>query len=604
MDFVVLAKAVPNAEELRFDPVRRTVVREGAELLINPFDQRAVRVALELRRPGETVSVLSLGPPGARAALGDLKRLGVDQVLLLSDPAFAGSDTLATARALSAGLARVGHEVVLTGARSTDSETGEVGAEVAALLDRPVLSEARSIVRDPTGPGFAITVDTPVGWARYRLRVPFVVSVGEKIAKPLKLPPTAEGYDPAAAVPLLSRSELALDARLVGALGSPTVVGPVEEVAPLRSPQLFSEGNAEERVRAAAMAIAPLLAAPSPPAPRFRPRPSPLEEGREVLVLVSNAEGDLEGEALAVVAEIRRSLPGHWPSAVWVGPPPSEAATFRLERAGLLAGYYVPTADPRADSRVVARGVETVLTARPSAAAAVFLSDPFGREVAGQVAAHRSLGLVGDSVAVAEDPAVGLVWSKPSFGGRTLARIHSRTRPGLATVRPGTFAPPELLTDDEGFGWRTLPAVALRSAVEPVAEGRETDGLAAIARREVLVVVGMGVGGPDGVERVRQAIGPWGAGLVATRRVVDAGWLPRQLQVGLTGHQLAPRLAVLLGVSGSPHHMIGWRRAGAVLAVNSDPAAPVLRDVSVGIVGRVEEVLPPLVAALAPRLGR
>ncbi len=114
----------------------------------------------------------------------------------------------------------------------------------------------------------------------------------------------------------------------------------------------------------------------------------------------------------------------------------------------------------------------------------------------------------------------------------------------------------------------------------------------------------MGVGGPEGIARVRALVAPWNAGLVATRRVVDAGWMPRQLQVGLTGRQLAPRLAVLLGVSGSPNHMVGWRRAPALLAVNGDPEAPVFRDVSVGVVGPLESVLPPLVAGLTPLLGR
>jgi electron transfer flavoprotein alpha subunit len=80
--------------------------------------------------------------------------------------------------------------------------------------------------------------------------------------------------------------------------------------------------------------------------------------------------------------------------------------------------------------------------------------------------------------------------------------------------------------------------------------------------------------------------------------------VPRQFQVGLTGRSLAPRLGVLLGVGGATNHLVGWKRARTLLAVNRDPNAPVFRDVDVGIVGTLEEVVPLLGDALAPLLGR
>jgi len=91
--------------------------------------------------------------------------------------------------------------------------------------------------------------------------------------------------------------------------------------------------------------------------------------------------------------------------------------------------------------------------------------------------------------------------------------------------------------------------------------------------------------------------------LVGTRRVVDAGWLPVRRQVGLTGRALAPRLAVLLGVRGAANHMVGWARAGTILAVNRDAAAPVFGEADVGIVGAIDEVVPELAEPLAQALG-
>lgn len=604
MDFAVLVKAVPRSDPIRYDPSVRRVVREGDPLVLNPFDQRAIRVALELRRPGEAVSVLSMGPPAAEGPLREARAMGVDRVIWLSDPALVGSDTLVTARTLSKLLSRVGHDVILGGARTTDSETGQVGPEVAALRDVPMLSEARSVRRRADGASFEVTVDTPSGWASYRVVAPFLLTVGEKITKPLKVGPETIAAVPGSVLERVTVQGLGVDPLTVGVPGSPTFVAKIEEATPARTPLVFAEGSPLDRVRSAVAALTPRLE-------QYReveagiPEPPPtLPEEMEVLVLVTDPLGELDPSALGPIAEVRRSLPGRWPSAVWVGrSPPSESGTFRLEAVGALGGYYVPTTEARPDPGGAALAFEAVLSARPRAVAAIALSDPFGREVAGRLAARRGLGLTGDAIGMGPDGEGGIAWAKPSFGGRILATIRCRTRPGLATVRPGAFAVPERPPPGGGFGWKALPPVRTRSLLEPLADGQETTGFAELSRHDVVVAVGMGVGGPEGIDHVRRLIHRWRAGLVATRRVVDQGWVPRQLQVGLTGHALAPRLGILLGVSGSLNHMYGWQRASVLLAVNLDPDAPVFRAVDVGIVGRVDELLPPLVEALAPLLG-
>jgi len=602
MDCVVLAKAVPRTEGLRFDPVRGRMVRDEVELVLNPFDQRAVRVALELRRPGESVTVVSLGPEEASAAVRETRALGVDHAVLLSDPAFAGSDTLATARVLARVVSERPHDLVLGGSWTTDSETGQVGPEVAELLDMGLLAEARAIRRDAEGGGLEVTVDTPQGWATYRARLPLVITVGEKIAKPLH--PTAEALagltEPA--VEVRSAEGVGLDPSLLGTSGSPTVVGRVDSFEPTRSPQVFLGGSATRRVRDALAALSHVIGQP-------RPGPGPLPppmigrpESAEILVVATGPAGELEPAGLGLVSEVRRALPSYWPSVLWVGQPPTEAATFRLDLAVALRGYCASSDEGRVDPRTIAASLGALLDTRPSVAAVLVLSDAFGREVAGRVAARRGLGLVGDATGMHSDPMHDLVWSKPSFAGRAVAQIFTTKRPAIATLRPGTFAPAPESRRGEGFGWKALPSVRGSNKFELLAEGIEGPETSDLERRDVLVAVGMGVGGPEGIERLRPVLARWNAGLVATRRVVDAGWVPRTRQLGLTGRALAPRLAVLLGVSGSANHMVGWRRAGAILAVNRDPNALVFREADVGIVGELEELLPPLTESLAQLL--
>jgi electron transfer flavoprotein alpha subunit len=102
---------------------------------------------------------------------------------------------------------------------------------------------------------------------------------------------------------------------------------------------------------------------------------------------------------------------------------------------------------------------------------------------------------------------------------------------------------------------------------------------------EVVVGIGMGVGGPDGIERVKDLARALNAPVCATRRVTDEGWMPRQLQVGLTGKTIEPRLYFAIGISGAPNHLIGIKRAGTVVAINEDPDASIFERADIGLVG-------------------
>jgi electron transfer flavoprotein alpha subunit len=603
MEWAVLVKAVPALDTLEFDPAARTVLREDRPLFLNPFDQRALRVALELRRPGERVTVLSLGPRGALVPLREAKAVGADRVVLLSDRAFAGSDSLATVTALATALALIRPEVVLAGAWTTDSETGQVGPELASFLGWPVRTEARSI-RRLDGPGsFEVEVETATGVARYRGTTPMVLTVGEKIAKPLKSSPEAVRAVDARSIAVWSAADLGLDPRRVGASGSPTLVGGVALAAPTRTPVRFDRGTVADRVQGAVEALASRLAKPTPP-PSPLPSPPPrLAAGRESLVLVTGPSGTLDPATLGILLALRRKFPDGWPSALWIGRAPAEADRALLARAGALAGYLVRTSDRPVDPVSAAEVAEELLIRRPELAVAAFLADPFGRVAAGWLAGRRRLGLVGDAIDLSAGAAGEISWSKPSFGGRTVAEIRCRTHPNLVTFRPGPFVPPEA-RGPGGFGWTELAIPVPPSRWAYLGETSEVDALGGLDGSDVVVAVGMGVGGPEGIARLRPTLERWGAGLAATRKVVDAGWVPRQLQVGLTGRSLAPRLAVLLGISGAVNHAVGWQRAGTVLAVNRDPAAAVFEDSDVGIVGTVEETLPALDAPVARLLGR
>ncbi|HEV2167065.1 MAG TPA: FAD-binding protein, partial [Thermoplasmata archaeon] len=116
----------------------------------------------------------------------------------------------------------------------------------------------------------------------------------------------------------------------------------------------------------------------------------------------------------------------------------------------------------------------------------------------------------------------------------------------------------------------------------------------------VVVGVGMGIGGPKNVEATLEVIQPLHAALGATRRVVDEGWVPAPLQVGLTGRSIAPDLYIAVGISGQVNHMVGVKRARVTVGINSRPGEPLFSGVDVGIIGDGLEVLRELVRDLSP----
>ena len=599
MDWVVLIKVVPDVHALHVDRERRSLVRAGAPLFLNPLDQRALAAARDLRGPSERLTVLSMGPPDVEPLLRELFAHTVDRVVLVSDPALAGSDTLATARALAAAVARLPADLVLAGRASTDAETAQVPPELAELRGSTLLTGVRRLRRN--GAIFTAVVEREERADTVEFPLPAVVTLTEKIARPSKPTPAVESA-PARSVERWDLASLGVERAVVGFDGSPTVVTGLKEERRRRAGRRIDTGTPVERATAAVAALEPLLAAP-----RIRPaRPSPLPNEllptREFLVLVSDEDGRLDEEALASVTQVRRSGEGGWPSAVLVANElVSEATRTALAAAGCVRVYASGHDDPPPDGPGVARVVSAILERRPEAAAMIFPATAWGREVAGRVAAHRLAGLVGDAIDWTLRPDGVVLWEKPAFAGSALAEVVCRTRPALATVTAGSFGPPALWVDPVDSEMVPIPFQSVPSRLnrlERVGEAHPEFG--ALAEADIVLVVGMGVGGPEGVEIVQRHAERLGAAVGGTRRVVDAGWLPAQRQLGLTGRSLAPELAVLVGVSGSPNHLVAWRRAKALLAINSDPMAPALASADVGIVGRWDEVLPALVERLRP----
>lgn len=147
MKIIVCAKQVPDTNEVKLDPVKNTLIRDGVPSIINPEDKHAIEAALELKEQfGGTVTVISMGPPQAEDALREALAMGVDEAILVSDRAFAGADTLATSFTLSEAIRKVGKfDLIICGRQAIDGDTAQVGSQIAEHLNIPQITYVTDI---------------------------------------------------------------------------------------------------------------------------------------------------------------------------------------------------------------------------------------------------------------------------------------------------------------------------------------------------------------------------------------------------------------------------------------------------------------------------
>ncbi len=226
MKIVVCIKQVPDTTNVRINPETNTLMREGVESIINPFDMYALEEGVRLKeRHGGTVTALSMGPPQVESALREAISLGVDQAVLLSDRAFAGADTLATAYTLARGIKKLGKiDVVLMGRQAIDGDTGQVGPGVAENLGLPHVTEIRKIEKIEEDGTIYIERLLEDGYVRLRSRLPIVLTVVKEINEPRL--PSLKGKMAAkkAEIPVWSQKDIDLDLQRIGLTGSPTQV--------------------------------------------------------------------------------------------------------------------------------------------------------------------------------------------------------------------------------------------------------------------------------------------------------------------------------------------------------------------------------------------
>ncbi len=225
MNIVVCLKQVPGTTDVRIDPQTNNLVRQGIKNIINPFDTYALEEGVRIKeRYGGKVTVISMGPPQAEDVLREAISLGADVTILLSDSAFAGADTWATAYTLTRAIDKLGqYDLTICGRQTIDGDTGQVGPELAEMLGIPFVAYV-SQIEEINNKCMRVKRMVEDGHEVIEIPLPAVISVVKEINIPRL--PSLRGLNRAksTAIPIWTVQELGVDKNMVGLSGSFTKV--------------------------------------------------------------------------------------------------------------------------------------------------------------------------------------------------------------------------------------------------------------------------------------------------------------------------------------------------------------------------------------------
>ncbi len=284
---------------------------------------------------------------------------------------------------------------------------------------------------------------------------------------------------------------------------------------------------------------------------------------------------------------------------IFLGPPEAEGEATDLGSYGadvVFLGLHEALASFR-DDLYTELIIQILKEERPEIM--LFSATSRGQALAPRVAGKMKLGLTAHCIAFEirpEDKA--LVQIRPSFGENVMAKIISRTKPQMATVRPGVFSPASRQPGKKAELKSVAFPPALESALEVLSKRPRQRPETELVSAQVVVAGGRGLGNKELFDKLFELAELLEGAVGATRPVCHLGWISEDHMIGVSGHTVSPRLYLGFGISGALHHIVGLRNPGFIVAVNIDPEAPLMQKAHLAVVGDVREIIPLLIQRL------
>ena len=616
MHVIVCVKHVPDASDIRFDPITLNLIREGVPSIVNPFCLNAIEEAVRMKEQlGATVTAVAMGPLQAQEGLREALAMGMDKAVMVSDREMAGADTLATSYTLWKSIAKVGEsnpfDVILTGKVAIDGETGQVPPGLAVRFNIPIISNVTKIEKiDPESKTVIARHRFDDGIETVAARLPAVLTITEEANKPRRF--TIEGMLRAkrTQIEVWNKDGIGADSNLLGLKGSPTIVKKVFPPPGRKQGEMFDgTKNAPQAAEwlARKLADAHVFEATSETAKNSNAQPSPANVNEtqtngkygEVWVFVEHFHGKPVPVSWELLGEGRRlsNIYGTKLGALVIG-----NKVDHLAKEAFVHGadrVYLMEDERLEDYRTQPYAVATEEAVRKFKPEALLVGGTIrGRDLAGSAATFLETGLIADCTALDVDIETGtFLGTRPDYGGNLMSTIICpKQRPTMASVRPRVM---KSLPPDEGRDGEIIKVDPNLSPEDINTQVKEFVPIERVGIRledaQVIVSAGRGLGSAKNLTLVEELAGVLHAQVGASRAAVRAGWINPDHQVGQTGFTVRPRLYIAVGISGAIQHIVGIMNVDYIVAINSDPDAPIFKMADFGIVGDLFKIVPALI---------
>lgn len=563
---IVFVKVVPKLTTLPMSK-NYTVAREDAISSINPNDYFALEEALRLReKNGGEVIALCLGNMGCKDVLREAYALGVDRAILISDQIYRGSDAYATAKILSAAIVKIGNvDLILAGKKSSDGSTSQVPNEVAEMMKWRCGDNIVSC--DVSQDGLFYTERYEELDVEKNEEFPLVISVSPEINVPRY--PTINGLLVARKkeVEIWSNSELDIDEKLCGLVGSKTRVLGVEKVDYTleRESKIYTS---KEQIISSYRGIKDKTRGVRNISTKAMVKAN-TAIGKNLIVFCEVCNGFITQESLYSVKKATLIASKSKACVITISSELEEASTqlSNLSKYGVSKNFElnienIYTSDKADICEAISCICEVV---KPELI--LFPGTQFGMNIAPYFAAMNESGLTAECIDIEYEDGE-YIQKRPAFGGRLNARIvvqNSKYR--IATIKPLVE---QISINCRGdFNNELFNTERCRSNGSVRAIKKKID-----ITQNVVIGCGNGIKKQELVDLVKKICNEKGYGFSATREIVDKGWAKAYSQVGLTGQVIAPQIYIAIGVSGAYEHVVGVEQSEVIISVNVNLSEP------------------------------
>ncbi len=229
MKIVVCIKQVPNTNEIRIDPIKGTLIRDGVDSIMNPDDKAGLETALSLKdnNPEITITVLTMGPQQATAILREAVAMGADEAILLTDRTFAGADTWATSLTIANAIRKIGFDLIICGRQAIDGDTAQVGPQIAEHLGIPHVSYVSNV--EPKGDYLLVKREFEDFYQKIKVPTPCLITALSSMNKPryMRVGRIFDAYRNLE-IKTMGQADIDIDPEELGLKGSPTRVRKTE----------------------------------------------------------------------------------------------------------------------------------------------------------------------------------------------------------------------------------------------------------------------------------------------------------------------------------------------------------------------------------------